>query len=50
MNNVRNKAGTGSPRIDLANGRRKGMRSSLAKACKSRGAPRDKKFFEMKYI
>jgi hypothetical protein len=39
MSNVRNRAGTGSPRYDLANGAKMGSRSSLATACNRRGAP-----------
>jgi hypothetical protein len=39
INNVRNNAGTGSPRYDFPNGRSNGNKSSLAKACKSLGAP-----------
>jgi hypothetical protein len=41
MHKVRISAGNGSPRNDFASGARIGMRSSLATACISRGAPRN---------
>lgn len=39
MKSVRNNAGIGSPRYDFANGANIGIKSSLATACKSLGAP-----------